>query len=333
MKNERFYIVGAGQHERYRRSHLRKLSSESRLEEVYTKGVLLEVDFASKKIVRKLEMDRDEMDFTVDGYATNFTVPSRCDDTLYVPSHGCVYEIGLNDFSLQGQITNPLFNDLHQYIVKDDVHYAVSTGIDHVVVLDENHEAKELHPVHVGLPDLDEDVDYRLVNTKPHQSHPNYLFWNDDEPWVTRAKQHDCVSLNDLENGLPLADVMVHDGVCFEGLHYFTSVKGQIIVADLNHRKVIEVINLIHKNWHLLAGWCRGLYVTDDFYYVGYSVFRRTRYVENLQWVKAMLAGNEPPRPTRIEKIDRATHKVVDQFVFEPEDLNAIFWLSPVNEA
>jgi hypothetical protein len=172
-------------------------------------------------------------------------------------------------------------------------------------------------------------VDYRTVNTKPHLSHPNYVFYRGEEAWVTRAKQSDCVPLGDESRAIRFSDVMVHDGHEYKGLHYFTAVNGRVAAVDVAAGRIVESRDLLTDRWHLLAGWCRGIYVTDDFYYVGYSVFRRTRQTENIAWIKAKLTGKTPPLPTRIEKINRSTGAVVGQFTFDPTDLNAVFWIGP----
>ncbi|MEO8376187.1 MAG: hypothetical protein ABI579_00835 [Candidatus Sumerlaeota bacterium] len=301
--------------------------------EVYSVAALVEIDFSQKRVLRRMAMARDEMDHSLDGYATNFTVPARVGNELYLPSHATVYNVDIDRFETKDQFSNPFFNDLHQVALYDGSLYAVSTGLDRVLKLDGSGEVVGVLPVHPSIQPLQTEEDYRTSNTKPRLSHPNFLFEAQGMPWVTRAHQHDCVPLHDLHNPFPLADVMVHDGIAWEDKHIFTSVNGDVIVTDLVNRKVVQTYHLIRKRWHLLTGWCRALHVTDDHFYVGFSVFRRTKFVENLQWVKAALKGDNPPLPTRIEKISRATGQVVDEMTFDPKVLNAIFWIGPVSQA
>lgn len=330
MSSERLLVSGAGQHNRYTRSHIKQLSAEDRLEEVYSKAVLLEIDFAGKRILRRLEMDRETIDYPVGGYATNFTVPARNGDTLHLPSHGSIYEVHLPTLEVRGRLTNKLLNDVHHVHAKNGSLHVVSTGLDRVVELDKaTGEVRDVHPVLEGVRDLDPAEDYRLRNTKPHLAHPNFVYFVDGEPWVTRAKQFDTAPLHDHLRAIPLADVMVHDGIEHDGLHYFTAVRGLVLTVDVRRGKVLGSLDLMSKRWHLLAGWCRGLHVTEEHFYVGFSVFRRTRSVENIAWLKAKLTGQNPPMPTRIEKIDRRTGRLVDSFEFDPVDLNAVFWLEP----
>lgn len=327
---ERFFITGAGQTGRYDRKTLRQMVAEDRLEEVYAKAVLLEIDFASKQILRRFEIDRENMEFQVEGYATNFTVPAVRNGRALIPSHATVYEMDLRTFSVLSRISSPMFNDLHHVSYHGERLLAVSTGLERVVEFKRDASISSIYPVLPDLPPIDPAADYRTHHTKPHLSHPNYVFSVGEELWVTRAKQFDCVPLHDLAHPVPLSDVMVHDGILFDGLYYFTSVRGQVLVLDLERRLIVQEWNLIQKRWHLLTGWCRGIHVTEDFCYVAFSVFRRTRQLENIQWLKAKLTGTNPPLPTRIEKIDRKTGVVVDQFTFEPEELTAIFWIGEV---
>lgn len=326
---ERFFITGAGQKGLYDRKSLRQMVAQDRLEEVYAKAILLEIDFASKKILRRFEIDRENMDYQVGGYATNFTVPAVRDGVALIPSHGVIFETDLSTFQVTGKLTSPLFNDLHHVAWHGERLLAVSTGLDRVIELERDGTVQAIYPVLPDLAPLEPGKDYRLSHTKPHASHPNYVFAVGDELWVTRAKQFDCVPLNDLSRPLPLSDVMVHDGVYFDGHYYFTSVRGQVLITDPPRRRIVQQFDLIQKRWHLLTGWCRGIHVTEDYCYVGFSVFRRTKQLENIQWLKAKLTGTNPPMPTRIEKIDRRTGALVDQFVFEPEELTAIFWIGP----
>ena len=77
------------------------------------------------------------------------------------------------------------------------------------------------------------DVDYRKVpTTKPHRAHPNFIFFLDGKPWVTRFNQRDAVPVDGV-NGRPPFDIGreegVHDGHIVGGGLFFTTVGGCVV--------------------------------------------------------------------------------------------------------
>jgi hypothetical protein len=118
----------------------------------------------------------------------------------------------------------------------------------------------------------------------------------------------------------------VHDGCRANGRYYFTSVCGHVIEADLDERRVTETFRVCEKDGTPVIGWCRGLLVTDDSYYVGFTVLRKTLFSENVAWLKQQIKGVEGIRKTQIVKVDRGTRTIVDRFVFDTDELSSVFW-------
>lgn len=327
---QRFFVTGASQGKTFGALEYQKLLREERHDELYRAAVLLEIDFEEKKVLRRLVIPREEMPYAIEGYATNFMVPTRRGGRLLVPSHALLHEIDLATFTQLGSESHRLHNDVHHVLEHEGRRYVVSTGIDHVLIFGGPKDCRAVPTIPDARP-LDDEVDYRLMNTKPHLSHPNFVTVVDGEVWVTRAKQFDWTPLQDFSRAIRLSDVMVHDGIEEQGLYYFTSVKGQVIAADPRKGVVASVMDIVRDRYNQLAGWCRGLHVTKDHYYVGFSVLRRSKQTENLQWIKAQITRKAPPMPTRIEKIARDTGELVDQFEFGVEELSSIFWISPAD--
>lgn len=74
----------------------------------------------------------------------------------------------------------------------------VNTGLDMVVRV--TPEGRVLEEWDVLLEPawqrFSRDIDYRkIVSTKPHRSHPNFVFELGDEVWVTRFEQRDAICL------------------------------------------------------------------------------------------------------------------------------------------
>lgn len=323
-----FFVTGAAQDRVFGGLEFRRLVAEDAHDRLYARAVLAEIDFDSKTILRRLVRSREEIGHAIRGYATNFTVPTLTSDKLHVPSHATLWTIDRKTLGVVGALSLPLMNDVHHALVRSDSTLVVSTGIDRVLRISDG-GVPEVHECLTGCKPLDTAVDFRTVSTKPHESHPNHVCEFEGELWVTRARQKDVALLSNPARHVPLADVMVHDGIRHDGMHYFTAVDGQVITADLRTGKVVDRLRIARDGLERVAGWCRGLFVTDQHFFVGFSVLRKTKQAENIQWAKAQIVGGIPPMPTRIEKIDRATGKLVDQFTFDVEDMSAIFWLHP----
>ena len=102
-------------------------------------------------------------------------------------------------FAIRKIISLPFFNDLHHVAVALDGRLFVAvTGLDAVAELAPDGTLLRLQSVADGSvwDRFSKTVDYRKVaTTKPHLSHPNFVFFLDGEPWVTRFQQCDAVPL------------------------------------------------------------------------------------------------------------------------------------------
>lgn len=100
---------------------------------------------------------------------------------------------------------------------------------------------------------------------------------------------------------------MPHDGFVKDKELYFTTVNGYIVVFNTETLQKVRSIKLtgMDVTGKSPLGWCRGLYVDKDHFYVGFTQLRTTKVTENLDWVKTMVEERklfDKPAPTRIEK-------------------------------
>ena len=114
-----------------------------------------------------------------------------------------------------------------------------------------------------------------------------------------------------------------HDGVLHDGLLYFTTVNGNIVIANPNTLKIEAVVDLndMHEPETLL-GWCRGILVDGSKAWVGFSHIRPTRLRENIAWVAR---GFRRVLPTRIACYDLVRRCCVVEIEFQSHGLNAVF--------
>lgn len=242
-------------------------------------------------------------------------------------------------FDLLGMVSLPEFNDLHHVLPGSNGNlFVVNTGLDMVQEID--HQGEVLRRWNV----LGEEnpwsrfrpgEDYRRhATTKPHASHPNYVFQADGHLWVTRFEQRDAYCLTDSGRTLPVGGQGPHDGVVEGEKVFFTTVDGRVEVVSLASGKKLASHDLrsMAGTDHAL-GWCRGLVVVDDRrVLVGFSRLRPTRTKANLAWVARQVGLMENPGvlPTRIALYDLKAGSLLQEWPVESFGLNVLFSIHPV---
>jgi hypothetical protein len=231
-------------------------------------------------------------------------------------------------------ISLPCFNDVHHVVPTQDGHLLVAnTGLDMVIRVDwEGCVLEEWSVIGTGTwSRFDRERDYRRVlTTKPHAAHPNFVFQLGDEVWVTRFEQRDAISLSRPRRRIDLSVGQPHDGILFEDRLYFTTVNGFLVVVDSLSLEVTDTIDLNASNTSGRSlGWCRGLLVDDAGFWVGFSRLRPTRWQANVSWVRHGFnrVGQYNSLPTRIVRYDRSGQTVEATVDLEEAGVNAVFSL------
>jgi hypothetical protein len=177
-------------------------------------------------------------------------------------------------------------------------------------------------------------VDYRKVpTTKPHHAHPNYLFFLDGRPWVTRFQQRDAVPVDGHRNGRGTFEVGIegiHDGHVEGDRLFFTTVNGCVVTFDLatGERSVLDLNQIRKPDDDRPLGWCRGLLSTgEDKAWVGFTRLRYTALRRNLSWIRHGFRETEHHRmqPTRIALYDLRKSSLLRQIDLETVGLGAVF--------
>lgn len=230
--------------------------------------------------------------------------------------------------------SHPCFHNIHSVAIRENELYVTSTGLDMVVVLNKktgdiirhiNAEGKSLWHR------FSEDIDYRKQHsTRPHDSHPNYVFWLGDEPWVTRCTQEDAVSLVDINKRIDVSGskkpISIHDGIVHNEHIYFTLVDGSIVIADARTLQVVETIQLsLLKGYGGLRGWCRGLFFDGDICYVGFSRLRKTKRLEKIAWARRLLMRGDMIEECSVLALDLQQAKIVADYRIPADQLDAIY--------
>jgi hypothetical protein len=249
-------------------------------------------------------------------------------NTAYLCTNTEVLLCDVPGFSIRKVISLPCFNDLHHAVPSPwgSIFVAV-TGLDAVAEITPEGELIRLVSVLGGSPwdRFSPDEDYRKVpTTKPHQSHPNFLFFAQSKLWVTRFHQGDAIPVDDkIRKPIIVDTVGIHDGEVLGDTIRFTTVSARLIDINMitNKRAVIDLAMLHGQN--LPLGWCRGLHSEGDTAWVGFTRIRPTRLRQNINWIRH--GRDNKQLPTRISFYDLTKLTLVREINLESTDMNAVF--------
>jgi hypothetical protein len=257
-------------------------------------------------------------------------------DIAYLCTQTEVLICDFPSFAIRRVITHCCFNDLHHVAPAPDGRlFVVVTGLDAVAELAPDGTLLRLVSVLGGSvwDRFSQSIDYRKVpTTKPHLAHPNFVFFIDGQPWVTRFQQRDAVPLDGNGNGRPpfaVGTEGIHEGHVTGDDVYFTTVNGLIVRFNLKtgRRLVFDLNTVPGRDTERPLGWCRGILPMGDQAWVGFTRLRYTTLRHNLDWVRHGFRQAEryPPSPTRIAHYDLETLTLIEEIDLEGVGLNAIF--------
>lgn len=319
------YIVGG------RQRGLRSLRTGAQDWYEYQKGIILRVAPETGAVETLLEYVSPPDACAAEDPVILFKSGTLEGNTLYLCTQTEVLLYALPDFKQMGYVSLPCFNDVHHVRPTPEGNLLVAnTGLDMVV---------EVTPAGEMLREwnvLGEDpwqhfsrtIDYRKgISTKPHRAHPNYVYYLDDEIWVTRFQQGDTICLTRPNQHVKLHDERCHDGVMHGDHVYFTTVGGNLVIVDRHALRVEEVLDLAGmQDPNTQQGWCRALFFDDERVWVGFSRLRPTRFRDNVSWVKS---GFRRFAPTHIACYDLKDRRRVSEIDLEAHGLNAVFGIFP----
>lgn len=299
---------------------------------------LLRLDSETAAVEELLSVDQGGENFPDEFPNLEFTVGDVDGGNLWLATDTEVRLYRYPSLERLATYSHPCFHNIHSVAVHGEKLYVTSTGLDMVVVLDK-HSGAILDQINAeGKPlwhRFSADVDYRkLHSTRPHDCHPNHIFWVDGDPWVTRCTQEDAVSLGDFAQRIDVSGsrrpISVHDGLMHDGKLYFTTVDGTVTIADPATRQVVDVIDLsTMKGFSGLRGWCRGLRIQGNICYVGFSRLRKTRRMEKIQWARRLLSLGEAVEQSSVLGVDLAQRKIVADYRIPLGSIDAIYSLLP----
>lgn len=299
----------------------------------YEAGLILRYNFENNTLTKVFEYISPKYFLPSKNPSITFKSAFLDKKTLYACTQTEVLLINLKSFKITHRISHKWFNDVHHVIPngKNSV-YVANTGLDQVLLVD--YSGNIIEQWNVADVDtwtrFDPEVDYRKIpTTKPHLVHPNYLFKNRNDLYVTRFIQRDAVSLNSTDNNrINIKNEKPHDGIVYKEKIYFTTVDGYIVRTCSRQNKVIDRLKIIDRNNQSPLGWYRGLHILNDqLAVIGISRIRATKFRENLSWIKHGFkkVGTYAMQPTSIFIVCIKTGKILQDINIEDEGINAIF--------
>lgn len=315
---EKYYVVGAQQKNGIYKDW-----------EQYQKGVIVKV-FPEQNLAEKcVEYVSPKEVIPVNFPSISFTAATIKNDLLYVGTQTEILVYSIPDFQIVGYLSFPCFNDIHHVLPTSEGNLlVVNTGLD--MVLEISPQGKVLKEWHVFGGDIwkkfSRTIDYRKVpTTKPHQSHPNFVFQIGKDIWATRCLQEDAICLTKPDQQIKIGGEKVHDGIVFGDSIYFTQVNGQVVKVNIHTLKVEQIFNLNNfTNTSKNLGWCRGINVLEEHkVIVGFTRIRPSKKYQSDGTV--ISEGGYGILPTRIACYDLKNGKLLWEQKLEDYDLNAIY--------
>jgi outer membrane protein assembly factor BamB len=311
------YLVGAEQNS----EHMKEWQK-------YKKGVVFKIDIQTQQLQKVLDYESPK-EVCPEDPSIQFTAATLKEGKMYVGTQTEVLVYNIDKAVRENYISLPVMNDIHH--VKPRVNgnlLIVNTGLDMVIECTPGGEIVNLWNVLGDEPwsRFDPLIDYRKVaSTKPHQSHPNFVFEFHDQIWVTRCLQKDAVCITDSSQQINIGRQLIHDGVVYKGHIYFTQVDGRVVIVNAATLKVEREVNLVQISGHKEnIGWCRGIMpLSKDVILVGFSRIRpKSKKAED---GSISYEGDYGVLPTRLACFNIKENKLMWEKNVEGAGLNAIY--------
>lgn len=304
---------------------------------LYERALVLQLDTETLKAKTCVDYETPPEARPDEDYSILFKHGTLEGDRLDVCTSTEILTFRVPAFEQTGYVSLKSFNDLHHVCPADDGSLlVVNTGLDMVAQVTRSGGVLREWNVLGGDPweRFSTAVDYRKVaTTKPHRSHPNFVFRREGEIWVTRAWQRDAVSLTDPGKRVVIGmEAAVHDGLIWGDSIYFTCVDGYVVVVDRRTLQTRSIINLneIGDGPGTMLGWCRGLLVLDErLVWVGFTRVRHTKFRENILWVKHKFRDLQ--KPAHIALYDIVAKKCLQEIDLDQHGLNVVFSIFPAS--
>ena len=303
----------------------------------YKAAKLLRLDTQTGIFEELITLDTGSVNYPDEYPNLEFTAGAVEGERLWLATDTEIHEYSYPELERLRTASFPFFHNIHHVQPFEKYIAVVSTGLDLIVLLDrENLEPLEFLNAEGKNPwfRFSPEQDYRKIHsTRPHDSHPNYIFKLAEELWVTRCTQEDAVCLRDTSKRIDISGkktISVHDGHVLDDKVYFSSVDGYIVIADANTYQVVADIDLaaLDKSKHA-KGWCRGILFEGNIIFVAFSRLWKTKNRGKIDWLYKLSGNTPPPMSASIAAYDLKKMEKIGEWTLPALTLDAIYSLFP----
>ncbi len=300
----------------------------------YDRAIIQIIDFDSRTVEQEIEY-KPEDPKRWPNVGLMFKGAYLYEDECWVVTNNEVVVYDRNNWTLKKVSTHPTFNDLHGVLPTAEGYFVCNTGLDIVQQFD--HSDKLVKTINVATTPTEDRFDlsddYRNVaSTKPHEVHPNQLFFHDGELWVTRCRLKSAAKVDDSSVSTAEFPAVCHDGLVIGNRIYFTTVRGHIMAVNKETLEIDLELDVNEVNdLNLTVGWTRGLAVDGQNAYLGNTALRESKSIEFAKWIKKK-AGGRIRMGSAIVKVDLESQRVVDVFQFKKRAGAAIYSIIPLQD-
>lgn len=201
---------------------------------------------------------------------------------IYAGAWNGIYKISKKDYTLDSIISHKLMCDCHGIACDENFIYSCLTAKDTLVITDQEGQIVDkimiASDLSVGIDPAIDQYDWRFVSKQSRGSvgcfHFNYIQKFGDEIYLT-SRNLGCLVVLNLKTRKVYFRTMnasvvnlIHDGIKVRDAYYFTSIDGQVIIAQEQdeEEKGIYTSDLIARHIKLKRkpNWCRGIAIKDD---------------------------------------------------------------------
>jgi hypothetical protein len=315
------YVLGGRQRKRW----LRSLDPERR----FDAAIILRLNTSARTSEKIVEYHTPAAAKAHPQSSDVFASGTLCGNRLYACTYTEVIVYDVPSFRQVGCISLPCFNSLHHVRpTRRGSLLLANTGLDMVLEITLGGAAVREWSVlgNTVWDRFSRSVDYRKVSTKPHLSHPNFVFEISEDVWVTRLCQRDAICLTRPGEAIKIDLERPHDGLLHGGLLYFTTVDGHLVVVDSISLKTVSITNLRTFRGYGFTGpaWCRGVLVINPaIVCVGFTRMRKTLLLETGNWIRHGFREVDPP--THLAVFDLQKRECLAAINLEPHEINILF--------
>lgn len=290
------------------------------------------------KEIKTIFTNKPEINYRVKGKGFTQIYHSPKNERFYIADFNQIHIFNSSTFKLIKSFSLNNMNDLHSIKVENEYVVIANTGMDCVDIFDLegqfiksisllNFEDAQKRFLGVGIKEEKDNYYDNDINKPFHQRivrdtfHINNCSIIDNRLIATSFIKKSLIDLSLFKEICPPLNSHIHDCLLFDDKIWITSVDGKIYFREKDLTKYLpfkEYVDLFKIG--NFFGWCRGLFISDDFFYIGItqinSEISQKRWNTNISIEKTK---------TGIIKLNFKLKQIVDFYDLSDNNISRIF--------